>query len=150
MTKTKKRKLIEPAERIVNDAPRLHHTFEPGDVSHQGDLIFVCIHTLPASAKPRSNRQLAEGNTQGSRHVLERGEVYDCKPKEIADAIRKTNGAVIEAEYIGPVFMSPEAPTENDLTHPEHGNQGFPAGTVCAVVYQRNLDAEERAQTVRD
>lgn len=149
-TKTKKRKLIEPAERIVNDAPRLHPTFEPGDVSHQGDLILVCIHALPASAKLRANRQLAEENTQGSRHVLERGDVYECNQQQVAAAIQKANGAVIEAEYIGPVFVSPALPTENDLTHPEHGNQGFPAGTVCAVVYQRNLDAEERAQRVRD
>jgi uncharacterized protein (UPF0335 family) len=36
------------------------------------------------------------------------------------------------------------------LTHPEHGNHGFPAKTVCAVVYQRNLDAEEREARVRD
>ena len=38
----------------------------------------------------------------------------------------------------------------NDLTHPEHGNQGFSAGAVCAVVYQRNLDAEEREARVLD
>ena len=36
------------------------------------------------------------------------------------------------------------------LIHPEHGNHGFPARAVCAVVYQRNLDAEERAQRVAD
>ncbi len=140
----------EVAERIVNDDPKLHATFEPGDVSHQGDLIIVCIHALPPSAKIRTNRQLADGSTQGSRHVLERGDVYDCQAGEVAAAIQKANGTVVEAQYIGPVFVSPESPTENDLTHPEHGNQGFPAGTVCAVVYQRNLDAEEREQRVAD
>lgn len=142
--------VAEPTERIVNDDPKLHPTFEPGDVAHQGDLLIVAIHSLPPSAKPRKSRQLAEGSTQGSRHVLERGDVYDCDPDEVAAAIQEANGTIVEAEYLGPVFVAPDAPTADDLTHPEHGNQGFPAKTVCAVVYQRNLDAEERAARVQD
>lgn len=137
-------------EAIVNDAPKLHATFEPGDVSHQGDLIIVAIHKLPASAKLRKNRQLADGDTQGSRHILEHGDVYDCDRAEVVVAIKKANGVIVNERYIGPVFVSPESPTENDLTHPEHGNQGFPDGTVCAVVVQRSLDAEEREQRVAD
>lgn len=140
----------QASKRIINDDPKLHPTFEPGDVSHQGDLIIVGIHKLPASAKLRSNRQLAEGSTQGSRHVLERGDVYDCDPAQVVEAIHKANGVLVEVQYVGPVFISPEAPTADDLSHPEHGNQGFPAGAVCATVYQRNLDAEERASRVQD
>lgn len=140
----------EIAEPLVNDDPKLHATFEPGDVSHQGDLIIICIHSLPKSAKTRENRQLADGSTQGSRHMLERGDVYDCDQPAVAKAIKKSTGIVVEPQYIGPVFVSPDVPTENDLTHPEHGNQGFPARVVCAVVYQRNLDAEEREKRVVD
>lgn len=149
MTKTTTRKRQQP-ERIVNDAPKLHGTFEPGDVAHQGDLIIVCIAKLPKSARPRKNRQLAEGQTQGSRHVLERGEVYDADAKEVAKAIKKATGAEVGEQYIGPVFVSPTDPTENDLTHPEHGNQGYAAKAVCAVVYQRSLDAEQREARVLD
>jgi hypothetical protein len=148
--KTKKKVTVSKHEVIVNDDPKLHSTFEPGDVAHQGDLIVVGIHELPKSAKDRANRQLADGSTQGSRHILERGDVYDCDPSEVVQAIKKSNGATVEAKYIGPVFVSPDSPTADDLTHPEHGNQGFPARTVCAVVYQRNLDAEQRAQRVAD
>lgn len=151
MTKTKKPKIKEPRERIANDAPKLHATFEPGDVAHQGDLIVVCIGKLPKSARPRKDRQLAEGSTQGSRHVLERGDVYDAPASEIADLIRVATGSVIEdSAFLGPVFVSPADPTADDLTHPEHGHQGFPAGAVCAVVYQRNLDSEEREQRTKD
>lgn len=152
MTKTKKtKKAAAPQiERIVNDAPKLHASFEPGDVCHQGDIIIVCIARLPTSAKPRANRQLADGTTQGSRHVLERGDVYDADTNDVVDLIRQATSITVEARYIGPVFVSPAAPTADDLTHPEHGNQGWPAGTVCAVVYQRNLDAEEREQRVAD
>lgn len=137
-------------ERITNDAPKLHEVFEVGDVAHQGDLIVVRIGVLPKSARPRKDRQLADGSTQGSRHVLERGEAFDADAGEVASLIRQANGARVDSKYVGPVFVSPQAPTADDLTHPEHGNQGFPAGAVCAVVYQRNLDAEQREARVAD
>lgn len=149
-TKIKSAKTVGNHEPIINDAPNFLEAFTTGDVSHQGDILIVGIASLPKSAKPRANRQLADGNTQGSRHILERGDVYDCESGEVVSAIKSATGVTVEAEYVGPVFVSPASPTENDLTHPEHGNQGFPAGQVCAVVFQRNLDAEQRARRARD
>lgn len=141
-----------PIESVVNDDPKLFDDYPPGTVAHQGDLIIVGIPELPKSAKPRKNRQLADGNTQGSRHVLTRGELFDADPAEVAALIKQATKSsdLIEAKYLGPVFTAPESPTANDLEHPEHGNVGFPAGTHCAVVYQKNLDAEEREQRTRD
>ena len=139
-----------PLERIQNDASKLHQVFEVGDAAHQGDLIIVRIRSLPASARSRPSRQLAEGNTQGSRHVMTRGDIYDCDKNDVVAQIKSATGVLVEARYIGPVFVSPGAPTAEDLAHPEHGNQGFPAAAVCAVVYQRNLDQEEREQRVQD
>jgi hypothetical protein len=148
---TKNRKVkVQEHESIINNAPKLHATFEPGDVAHQGDVIVVCIESLPESAMPRANRQLAEGTTQGSRHVLTHGKVYDCNPAEVVKAIKKVTGCDIGKAFVGPVFVSPECPTANDLAHPEHGSQGFPSEAVCAIVYQRNLDAEQRETRVRD
>lgn len=137
-------------ENIVNDAPKLFASFEPGDVSCQGDLLLIAIERLPTSAKPRSNRQLAEGSTQGSRHILMRGHLYDADPAEVRDLVRAATKCEVGLAYIGPVFVSPADPTADDLTHPEHGNQGFPADTVVAVVYQRSLDQEERERRVVD
>lgn len=149
-TLKKLRSLESPRERIANDAPKLLETFEVGDVSHQGDLIIVGIANLPASAKERKNRQLADGDTQGSRHILERGAVYEADRMELARLIKVATGCDVGSQYVGVVFVSGPNPTENDLTHPEHGNQGFPAGRICAVVYQRNMDAEEREVRTRD
>lgn len=151
-TKTRniKKSGAQHPERIINDAPRLLEVFEVGDVSHQGDLSIVRIATLPKSAKPRENRQLAEGSTQGSRHILKRGNVFDASPDEVARLIRAATKCEVDTRYCGPVFVSPPAPSKNDLTHPEHGNQGFAAGSICAVVYQRNLDSEEREQRTQD
>ena len=135
---------------LVNDEAKLLESFAVGDVSHQGDLILIAIATLPNSAQPRANRQLADGTTQGSRHVLERGDVFDCDAADVVFAIKAATKCDVDDRYIGPVFVSPEQPTANDLAHPEHGNQGFPAGSVIAVVYQRNQDAEEHEQRVMD
>lgn len=137
-------------ETIVNDDPKMLESFSVGDVSHQGDLVIVCVESLPPSATPRSERQLAIGTTKGSRHVLERGELFDCFPLDVVAAIKAANGVEVDGAFVGPMFISPDEPTDSDLTHPEHGNQGFPAGAVCAVVYQRNLDAMERAVRARD
>jgi hypothetical protein len=145
-----KKQIVAPREEIVNDEAKLLPSFEIGDSSHQGDLIVVRIRELPASVKPRGNRQLAEGTTQGSRHVMTRGKVYDAQAEEVAGLIQNANGVLVNPRYIGPVFVSPAKPTANDLAHPEHGNQGFPAGAVCATVYQRSLDSENREQRVRD
>jgi hypothetical protein len=147
---TKRKTIRKKPEAIVNNAPKLHASFEVGDVSHQGDLIVVRISTLPESAKHRANRQLAEGSTQGSRHVLARGEAFDCDPVEVQAAIKKATGIDVSRNYLGPMFVSPAVPTEHDLTHPEHGDQGFPPHSICAIVYQRNLDSEQREMRVID
>jgi hypothetical protein len=137
-------------EVVVNDAPKLHSTFEPGDVAYQGDIIIVAIRSLPKSAKPRINRQLADGSTQGSRHILTHGDVFDADTQEVSDLIEQATGVKIGVQYIGPVFVSQANPTCGDLSHPEHGSQGFPPGAICAVVYQRSLDAEQREARVQD
>jgi hypothetical protein len=147
VTKTTKN---QKPEAIVNNEAKLLSTFSVGDVSHQGDLMIVGIARLPDSARPRSNRQLADGNTQGSRHVLERGDVFDADALEVLELILEATKCPVAEVYIGPVFISPAEPTPDDLTHPEHGNQGFPAGQVCAVVYQRNLVIEQEAKGARD
>ena len=128
-------------EQIANDAPRVFDDFPVGSVSHQGDVILVSIAEIPATRKVRKDRQVADGNTRGSRHILKGGRLWDA---DAAGLITDATGARIEPQYLGPVFRGGE------LTHPEHGNQTFPKGCTIAVVYQRNLDAEQREQRVRD
>lgn len=154
VTKTRRaqKKIATPTpEKIINNDPKLLADFPVGSVSHQGDLIFVRIAALPKSAKPRAARQLAEGNTQGSRHVLtDRAKVYTCDAKDVIAAIKSATKCVVTEQLVGPVFVSPDSPTDSDVDHPEHGPQGFEAGAVIACVYQRNLDAMQREQRTRD
>jgi hypothetical protein len=153
--KTARQRPIKPElknpESILNDAPRsfTDADFPVGTVAHQGDLILVRIECLPKSAKPRADRQMAIGNTQGSRHMLDKGRPYDCDAHQVIAAIAAVcRGVDIGEQYIGPVFQCDEG--EADLLHPEHGDHLYRGDMVIAVVYQRNLDAEEREQRVAD
>lgn len=149
MIKTKEK--VQVPESIVNDEPRTldEASFPIGSVACQGDLYFVRIHRLPKSAKPSERRQLADGNTQGSRHVVSRGNVYACPPVDVVKAIQAACPKVaVDARYIGPVFETLEG--ECDVVHPEHGDHLFRGRMVLATVFQRNLDSEEREQRTLD
>lgn len=151
MVKSKEKRAVKTAsapviESIINDETRVF-TDSPMVVA-QGDLYFVELPHLPKSAKPRSNRQLAEGDTQGSRHVCAIGHVFDADRGEIASMIKSATGRTVEEQYIGPIFQS--AVGEAYVKHPEHGDHKFECETIRAVVFQRSLDAEEHAQRVRD
>jgi len=147
MTETMARKgktaSIPVAENIINNQTR---TFTDTPAStRQGDLYFVAISGLPASARPRDDRQLADGNTQGSRHMCKTGSVYNADKDEVAALIHEAMGVEIDTKYIGPVFKGPAY-----VEHPEHGDHDFQCDSVFAVVVQRSMDADEREQRVQD
>ena len=150
--RTKSKANNKASERIVNNEPRTFTDadFPVGTVAHQGDLILVRIEALPKSAKKRLQRQLAEGSTQGSRHILALGSnVFDCDGNEVVAAISSVcRGVALDAKYVGPVFQT--AKGKADLDHPEHGNHLYRGDMTIACVFQRNLDAEQREQRVVD
>lgn len=135
---------------VFNDAPRMfdESDFPVGTVAHQGDVILVRISALPKSAKTRESRQIAEGNTQGSRHVVMTGDVFDCDLSEVAKAIKSETKCDVNTRYIGPVFKTVDGCA--DLDHPEHGNHQYRGDMVMVCVFQRVMDAEEREQRAAD
>ncbi len=143
-TKRKTGRKAKP-EQLVNNELRIFTDFPVGSVSHQGDLILVSV-PRPHTLTPRTNRQLADGDTQGSRHILDGGQLFDGDAEDLARLVNQhCHGAAVQARYVGPVFTTPAT-----LTHPEHGHQRFDCEATVAVVYQRNLDSEEREQRVID
>lgn len=151
--KTKTKKIVKRTtvqESIVNDAPRTftEADFPVGTVAHQGDLIFVRLSGMPKGT-PRKVRQLAEGNTQGSRHILAVGDVFDCNPQDVSKMIGTVcKGVSIDARYIGPFFRTSDGIA--DVVHPEHGDHFYRGDMVIACVIQRSLDSEERERRVQD
>jgi hypothetical protein len=106
---------------------------EEGEAHRQGDLYIRKIGKVPAGAvrmeTPRL--QLAPGQTQGSRHVLDSAAGVEMfEPGSDATALD------------GPVLVLKE---RRIVTHPEHGDVSLPAGTYC-IDYQRAFADELRAQ----
>lgn len=138
--------LVEQGERIKNDERRVFgKEWMPGDVSAQGDLNIVHIRSMPKSAKPRHNRQMADGETMGSRHVVQGGECYDADPVELVKLVKEATGCDIDARYMGPIFKGPA-----ELVHPEHGDQAFAEPCTNVVVFQRVWDSEQRERRAID
>lgn len=144
------REIDQRAESIKNDDDA-DVSLAVGDVLRQGDLYIVRIHELPIGRKPRKDRQLAEGDTQGSRHVLE-GDARLFDLEQVTDVnreIAKACGPMNLREYqIGPVFeVGADGAT---LAHPEHGNRALTDPGCYATVFQRSLTADDREERARD
>jgi hypothetical protein len=124
----------EHAEKIRNDATEKVETMSIGDVVRQGDIYITRIASLPKSAKPIRNRQLAPGTTQGSRHILNGGKLFSADANELASLIKSATKCDVPAELIGPVFVP-----DSDVTieHPEHAHRILPKECIGAITYQR-------------
>lgn len=131
------------AEKMHAKETALIGTASVGDVVRQGDLYLVCIDSLLPGTK--TGKQLAPGETQGSRHIAEgRCSVYLPKERGAVSRLIATlsRGAVqVPDALIGPLV---ECHGETTITHPEHGHRVLPAGSTWAVVYQRAYAEEVR------
>lgn len=124
------------AEKIKNDElQRFPEAASPGDSVRQGDVYVTLLDRVPAGATPIPFRaQLADGNTQGSRHCLDSSQgvqLYRLPEPGMLD---------------GPVVELAEPRT---LEHPEHGDWLLGPG-VYQISYQRSLDAEDRERRSLD
>lgn len=138
----------ELAEQIRSDAPR-EVSLGKQDVIRQGDIYIARIPNLPAKMTARKNRQLADGNTQGSRHVLNGdAELYDPDIDGMKEVLAKAYPQLDVQDYqIGPAFET-HGPVTVD--HPEHGNRTLTEPGCYAVVFQRSLTADMREERARD
>lgn len=113
-------------------------TMEPGEFARQGDICVLRLLSrerpdLQQAGKRTAERQLAPGNTKGSRHVV--ASSVECEiyaPHDSADALQ------------GPVII---ARSRLLVEHPEHGHLDLPPG-FYQVTYQRDY-AKERADEIR-
>jgi hypothetical protein len=117
---------------LVHEAIRrdAHETvdLQPGDAYVQGDVFVARIDIVPDRfGEWEHGKQLAPGETLGSRHTCECGDVdiYVGDPGQVNAALDrlfpKTKG---KPRLIGPCVRAFEPWTE---AHPEHGDRTFPA-----------------------
>jgi hypothetical protein len=122
----------EAKERAVQEVRRID-AIKPEQVVRQGDIY---IHRVP-DAHPRGKtaaRQLALGNTQGSRHVAE-------APSKVFVGTTLPIGCQPRT-FLGPLVESDERFT---VTHPEHAHVSLPAGTY-QVTHQMDARSLQRVQ----
>jgi len=126
-------------EEFANNAPTEMRfipdgTMTPGKWIRQGDIYLQALEEIPpAYDKEIFERQLAPGESRGSRHVIE-GNVklfIPSKPGNRNDVL------------VGPVIVSKERCV---LTHPEHAHFSLPAGVISQVYYQMDARQAERTR----
>jgi hypothetical protein len=114
---------------------RVCRNLPEGGALHQGD---VYLHRVPDNwprGKQLGTRQVAVGQTQGSRHIAEGAGVQVCEGKKLPASFRAPkwlNGTPPEGIFLGPVVV---AEKRWSLSHPEHAKHTMPAG-VYQVTYQ--------------
>lgn len=123
--------LIEQAGEKNTDAVRYLESIAVGKAIRQGDLYVRRIASLPdVTGETTTDRQLAPGNTRGSRHMLE-GD---------AEVVRPAGKEPLR----GPYFV---AKARVRITHPEHAHFSLPPGTY-EVIFQRDFDREQIARVM--
>ncbi len=108
---------------------------QPGTCWAQGDVGVLRLAELPAKSKKTEwpmNGQVAPGNTKGSRHIV---------PDEFRGAVQFYR--VSDGDDLSDLAVEAKEPWT--LTHPEHGDCTFQAGTY-RLVHQQN----EQRERVRD
>jgi hypothetical protein len=110
--------LIKAATANAVAETRDDRAIQVGEVAQQGDVYVVRVADDHARGLEIMDRQVAEGDTQGSRHIVGNG------PK----LFRGTNipSGVKQRALLGPVVV---ATTDWNLEHPEHPWHTLPAGT---------------------
>jgi hypothetical protein len=141
-----------PSESMVNDETKkfTDAIWPVGSGAYQGDVLLLRIDGMPSTATRRSNHQLAVGDTQGSRHVLVGGEVYDCDYTEVAAIVKNLfpKFVVPTEDCFGPVFRTT---SDSDvLYHPEHGDHAYEKGMIVAVLYAQAMTEGEIISRILD
>jgi hypothetical protein len=119
----------EVASKPDRDVRRIE-SLKVGQGIRQGDIYIRRVRKADVpSTKPYGTTQLAPGNTQGSRHVVQ-GDVELRKPSDEKDPLQ------------GPFILAEE---RFEIVHPEHAHFSLPPGAYQAT-YQRDYAKEEVAR----
>lgn len=120
------RKIVDAA-RTSRHAVRTVKNMKNGEAVRQGDIYVTRLARIPAKKGRRlASRQLAPGNSQGSRHCAEGEEVALFAP------------AAGATDLTGPLIVAKKG---FRITHPEHAHFEMPAG-IYQVTYQRDFSRE--------
>ena len=117
-----------------------------GESLRQGDIYLTRVPLDHPRGKPWGSRQVAVGNTVGSRHVATGNvDVFAGNPEALAKYRPGFNSDQLRA-CTGPVVVAKDG--DWDLEHPEHPHHGLMASEpICIQVsYQWNSQTMQAVQ----
>ena len=126
-------KLVEEgAEKNIGEVRHIE-ALEIGQGVRQGDIYIHCVKDSHAHGKELQSRQLAMGETQGSRHILE------------GDAL--VMAGTTAPEWAPKALLGPLVKLLKRciVTHPEHAHVNLPAGTY-QITHQMDARTLERVR----
>jgi len=109
-------------------------TCREGDAIRQGDVYLYPLDRVPNHGPVLETRQVAQGESQGSRHIVD-GE---------GTLLERLDGG--RDPLAGPYLLAEKRVT---LTHPEHAHISLPAGWY-EIRYQRDFQEVQRVRAVID
>ena len=135
MTAVQARERIEreAKEKAVQEVRRIK-SIEIGKVVSQGDIYIHRVADDHKHGKELKSRQLALGNTQGSRHVAE-------SPSKVFEGV-KLPGYCDARTFMGPLVKALKRFT---VSHPEHAHVSLPAGCY-QITHQTDSRTMSRVQ----
>jgi hypothetical protein len=109
-----------------------------GQYIPQGDVNLLVVSAIPTGMRrvEKPDRQLAPGNTRGSRHCIAEAHMAHVEFYEWTDPN--------PLEGPGLKFLQ-----DTLIEHPEHGDQLWPAGTIVMVGYQRQGGSANKDRIAR-
>lgn len=128
--------IVEQAQEKALNSTRVVHSMEIGQVVRQGDIYIHCVAENHLRGKLVQSRQLAIGNTQGSRHM-------------VADEIEVYEGTTLPPgcganTFLGPCFVVRRR-LDDTVTHPEHAWASLPERTY-QVTHQMDARTGKRVK----
>lgn len=137
MTAEEAHEIVERSakEKAVSSIRRIE-TMDIGKVVRQGDIYIHCVDYGHLRGTRTDNRQLAQGESLGSRHMAEEpAEIYvgEVAPPWYDLAV---------APLLGPCIVSSK---RFMISHPEHAHVDLPAG-VYQITHQMDARTQTRAR----
>lgn len=122
--------IVDAANAEAQQSCRVVNQIAVGKCVRQGDVYLVAVEPAHPHGEETTNRQLAVGETQGSRHILE-GEATLYVGTDLPPGWAQWGGA----KLLGPMIVALQ---RFNVTHPEHAHVSLPAGCYQVVL---QLDA---------
>lgn len=124
------------AQKASQAVRRCDRPLKLGEWARQGDVYLIAIAAVPAGArlvKSSGEVQLAQGQTMGSRHMLQLRQGVELY--RVATPGPLDGGTIVAKDRCY-------------ISHPEHAHMDLPPG-IYAVTYQQDLMSDE-IRAVRD